>query len=389
MRADRGTAHAGFVLDALEQGLHERRPLHRGGLVHDSDRGSQHVSIHYTERLAQAGIEPSVGSVGDSYDEALAESINGLYKAEVIHRRGPWRSLEAVEFATLEWVDWFNNRRLLEPIGNILPAEAGALYHAAQDSLFLAASLKPISLRQTQGGSGCGGGFSKSSATHLSCSVARNQGETGCTNRLTIRQDRLEATVIDALRERLMDPAVFAVFVEAFTAEWNRLQSEVSAGLAQQQGELARVERQLEKLVDALADGAPVSMVKDRMVSLEARREELKRSLAGATAPAPRLHPSLAQVYRRKVAELADALAREDGAEVREQLRGLVEGVRLIPEGAELRVEVRGALAAVLALGNEAQNAKNPSLLAGVLVSQIKMDAGTGFGLWRTRLQHA
>lgn len=133
------TAQTGFVLDALEQALHERRPLHRGGLVHHSDRGSQYVSIHYTERLAQAGIEPSVGSVGDSYDNALAESINGLYKAEVIHRRGPWRSLEAVEFATLEWVDWFNHRRLLEPIGNIPPAEAEALYYAAQDNLLLAA----------------------------------------------------------------------------------------------------------------------------------------------------------------------------------------------------------------------------------------------------------
>lgn len=125
------TAHASFVLDALEQALHERRPQHRGGLVHHSDRGSQYVSIKYTERLAEAGIEPSVGSVGDSYDNALAETINGLYKAEVIHRRGPWRSFEAVEYATLEWVDWFNNRRLLEPIGNIPPAEAEAAYYAA------------------------------------------------------------------------------------------------------------------------------------------------------------------------------------------------------------------------------------------------------------------
>jgi len=98
------TAHASFVLDALEQALHERRPAHRGGLVHHSDRGSQYVSIRYSERLAEAGIEPSVGSVGDSYDNALAETINGLYKAEVIHRRGPWRSFEAVEFATLTWV---------------------------------------------------------------------------------------------------------------------------------------------------------------------------------------------------------------------------------------------------------------------------------------------
>jgi len=124
------TAHAGFVLDALEQALHDRRPAHRGGLVHHSDRGSQYLSIKYTERLAEAGIEPSVGSVGDSYDNALAETINGLYKAELIHRRGPWRTMEAVEFATLEWVDWFNNRRLLEPIGNIPPAEAEERYYA-------------------------------------------------------------------------------------------------------------------------------------------------------------------------------------------------------------------------------------------------------------------
>lgn len=133
------TAHADFVLDALEQAIHERRPVHRGGLVHHSDRGSQYISIRYSERLAEAGIEPSVGSVGDSHDNALAETINGLYKAEVIHRRGPWRSFEAVEFATLEWVDWFNNRRLLEPIGNIPPAEAEAQYYAMLDDVSMAA----------------------------------------------------------------------------------------------------------------------------------------------------------------------------------------------------------------------------------------------------------
>jgi len=133
------TAHASFVLDALEQALHDRRPVHRGGLVHHSDRGSQYVSIKYTERLAEAGIEPSVGSIGDSYDNALAETINGLYKAEVIHRRGPWRSFEAVEYATLEWVNWFNHRRLLEPIGNIPPAEAQELYYAAADNIDMAA----------------------------------------------------------------------------------------------------------------------------------------------------------------------------------------------------------------------------------------------------------
>ena len=133
------TAHAGFVLDALEQALHERRPVRGSGLVHHSDRGVQYVSIKYTERLAAAGIEPSVGSVGDSYDNALAETINGLYKAELIHRRGPWRSFEAVEFATLEWVDWFNNRRLLEPIGNIPPAEAEAAYYAQLERTPIAA----------------------------------------------------------------------------------------------------------------------------------------------------------------------------------------------------------------------------------------------------------
>ncbi len=125
--------------DALEQALHQRRPLQGSGLVHHSDRGSQYLALRYTERLVDAGVEPSVGSVGDSYDNALAETINGLYKAEVIHRRGPWRSFEAVEFATLEWVDWFNTRRLLEPIGNIPPAEAEAAYYAELEATPMAA----------------------------------------------------------------------------------------------------------------------------------------------------------------------------------------------------------------------------------------------------------
>ena len=132
------TARAGFVLDALEQALHDRRPA-KGGLTHHSDRGSQYVSIRYTERLLEAGIEPSVGSVGDSYDNALAESVIGLFKTEVIRRRGPWRSMEVVEFATLEWVAWFNYQRLLEPIGNIPPAEAEARYYAQAEALALAA----------------------------------------------------------------------------------------------------------------------------------------------------------------------------------------------------------------------------------------------------------
>ena len=118
-----------FVLDALEQALYARQPGAEEALIHHSDRGSQYVSIRYSERLAAAGIEPSVGSKGDSYDNALAETINGLYKAEMIHRRAPWKTKESVELATLEWVAWFNHHRLLEPIGYIPPAEAEANYY--------------------------------------------------------------------------------------------------------------------------------------------------------------------------------------------------------------------------------------------------------------------
>jgi transposase InsO family protein len=121
-----------LALDALEQALQDRTRL--GDLIHHSDRGVQYLSIRYTERLSEAGINASVGSIGDSYDNALAETINGLYKAEVIRPNGPWRGIEEVEFATLEWVDWFNNRRLLEPIGNIPPVEFEAMYAQSQES---------------------------------------------------------------------------------------------------------------------------------------------------------------------------------------------------------------------------------------------------------------
>ncbi len=121
-----------LALDALEQAIYDRPDADE--LIHHSDRGVQYVSIRYTERLAEAGIEPSVGSRGDSYDNALAESIIGLYKTEVIRARGPWHHLEAVEFATLEWVDWFNHRRLFEPIGNIPPAEYEEVYYRSQET---------------------------------------------------------------------------------------------------------------------------------------------------------------------------------------------------------------------------------------------------------------
>jgi transposase InsO family protein len=132
-------ARADCVLDALEQALQARQPVGKGGLIHHSDRGPQYVSMRYTERLAESGIEPSGGSVGDSYDNALAETVNGLFKTEVTHRRSSWKSIEAVELATLEWVDWFNHRRLLEPIGNMPPAEAEANYYAALEAMPIAA----------------------------------------------------------------------------------------------------------------------------------------------------------------------------------------------------------------------------------------------------------
>jgi len=123
------SAQTGFVLDALEQALHDRNIKNNDSLVHHSDRGSQYVSIAYTERLNEAGINPSVGSVGDSYDNALAETINGLYKTELVYNLGPWRSIEQLELATLKWVHWFNHERLMGPIGDIPPAELEQLYN--------------------------------------------------------------------------------------------------------------------------------------------------------------------------------------------------------------------------------------------------------------------
>ena len=128
-----------LALDALEQALYQRPPSER--LIHHRDRGIQYLSIRYTERLGEAGIEPSVGSVGDSYDNALAESVIGLYKTEVIRRRGPWRHLEDVEFATLEWVDWFNNRRLFTSIGDVPPIEYEERYYHAQEAPAMMAGL--------------------------------------------------------------------------------------------------------------------------------------------------------------------------------------------------------------------------------------------------------
>lgn len=135
MRAD-------LVLDALEQALHDRSDADQDRLVHHSDQGVQYLSIRYTERLVEAGIEPSVGSRGDAYDNALAECVIGLYKTEVIVRKGPWKNSEDVEFKTFEWVDWFNNRRLLEPIGYLPPVEYEAMYYQQQMAPAMVAGVK-------------------------------------------------------------------------------------------------------------------------------------------------------------------------------------------------------------------------------------------------------
>ena len=238
----------------------------------------------------------------------------------------------------------------------------------------------------------CGGGFSKISAARFGCSVARNKGETACTNRLTLRHDRLEREVLGALQQRLMDPDLFRVFVLEFTSEWNRLQAEASTGQAALRQELERVQRQFGKLVDALMAGVPAASVRERMTLLEARKLVLERELASSQAPAIRLHPGLAQLYRNRVAELTPLLGQDDAAEARDLIRGLVDEIRLLPEGGILRIKVRGALGAILALAESAmtvqthRNAKRPGNVAEAFLEQIKLDAGTGFGLWRTHI---
>ncbi len=227
----------------------------------------------------------------------------------------------------------------------------------------------------------CGGGYSKISAAHFGCSTARKKGETVCTNLLTIRRDVLENTVLDALRTRLMDPDLFKAFAEAFVEEWNKLQGNLAAEHEAQRGELDRGRRQLERLVDALADGTPAAMVRDRMTALDARRVQLEAALAAPPPSAPRLHPNLAEVYRTKVADLAQALAADDAAEARELVRGLVEAILLAPEDGKLAVTIRGELASILQLAVAAQRsgARGNGIDTSVLSEKMKLVAGAGF----------
>jgi site-specific DNA recombinase len=225
----------------------------------------------------------------------------------------------------------------------------------------------------------CGGGFSKISSAHFGCSAARNKGPTVCANLRTIRRDELENTVLDALRERLMDPELFKEFARSFVAEWNRLQATVTADHDARRVELDRTRLQIDRLVDAIAEGTPAAAVRDRLAALEVRRCALEPELAAPSPPAPRLHPNLAEVYRQKVAGLTQALQADDGAKVRQLVRGLVEQITLIPDGDHHRVEVRGELAAILRMAQGPGSAKSAGGDADTLAVQIKMVAGAGF----------
>ncbi len=226
----------------------------------------------------------------------------------------------------------------------------------------------------------CGGGFSKISAARFGCSTARNKGATACTNLLTLRRDRLEKTVLEGIATRLMDPEVFKIFVVEFTAEWNKLQAEMSADRGALEVELIRVRAQIERLVDALADGTPAAAINSRLAIMEKRRLQLEQSLTQSEAPAPRLHPNLAEVYRQRAASLSEALVHDDGAEAREHIRGLIDHILVVPDGGALHIEIRGELASILALATaKVKTSSTDVSRAAALSVQVNLVAGAGF----------
>jgi site-specific DNA recombinase len=213
------------------------------------------------------------------------------------------------------------------------------------------------------------------SATHLGCSAARNKGT--CANRRTIAGTDLEGRVLSALAIRLMDPELFAVFCKEFTAETNRLRAGAHNHRLAQEQELAMIRRDLDRLVQAILDGTPGRVLSDKITKLETRRDQLEAALAEREAPPPVLHPAMAEVYHRKVADLAEALNRDDTrAEAAEILRGLVERIELQPSDAGYDILLRGDLAGILALS--AQSKKPAALSRGGLL-QVTLVAGVGF----------
>ncbi len=221
----------------------------------------------------------------------------------------------------------------------------------------------------------CGGSYTKISATLFGCATARNKGT--CDNRLNIRADQLDALVLDGLRAHLMDPALFKEFADAFVKETNSLLSNENAKVEAAQSELKRADLRLKKLVDVIVDGVPVRTVKDEMLALEARQDELRALLDAPPPIAPRLHPNLAEVYRQKVANLQDALTGEaTRSEAFDIIRSLVEEIRLVPVAGSLRIELAGDLASILGLCSGAKKAASGD---AVLLEQVKMVAGRGF----------
>src|SRR5262249_7723562 len=221
----------------------------------------------------------------------------------------------------------------------------------------------------------CGGGYAIISRDLIGCATARNKGT--CDNRLNMRRERLEARVLDSLRGQLMQPALFQVFCDEFALEVNRRRIAERAQIEADRRELARIERDLEKLVQALLDGVPAAAVKAKMEKLEARKSEIAAALVMAEAPPTLLHPRMAEIYRRKVADLRAALDTDDmtRAEAAGILRSLIDAIVLVPENGELKIELRGDLAGILSI---ASNEKSPSETDG-LVSQVEMVAGIGF----------
>jgi hypothetical protein len=221
----------------------------------------------------------------------------------------------------------------------------------------------------------CGGGYSKISASLFGCSTARNKGT--CDNRLNIRRDVLEASVLDGLKSHLMDPDLFKEFAEEFYREVNRLRMAEAAELEGARSELTAVEKKIRRIVQAITDGVPALSLKDELMSLEARQAELKATLADTKAPEPLIHPNLAEIYRRKVADLHVAL---DEQRTRDQafelIRSLIDEIVLTPEKGELRIDLKGELAGIL---NVCAGNKKPAPMIRGGHTQIVMVAGVGF----------
>jgi site-specific DNA recombinase len=221
----------------------------------------------------------------------------------------------------------------------------------------------------------CGGSYTQINANLLGCATARNKGT--CSNRINIRREAIEATVLDGLKHRLMDPDLFKAFVEEFARELNRIRAVEISHTEHVKAELGKVENRIKKIVEAIADGISARSLKDELLVLEARQDELRARLATSGPPRPLVHPALPELYRRRVAALSDALANESSRdEAMELIRTLIEAVVLVPDNNKLQVEIRGQLAAILALS---AHGKKPGPDDRASAEQIKVVAGVGF----------